>query len=167
MPLHVSSTCAHHQEVKIALHSLWYHHTCRWPSRAQVEGGLQSMHYITLYRGCWRNESLFWGFCIFCCVRTFRWQISSSDTWQHCHVQSGDLDVPPNAVGSDNHIYQPHSNPSKPGVTLTRAATYFTGIVTKRRVRCSGQAVFIMYCECVFAALLAIIRCRIFCLPGC
>ena len=35
MPLHVSSTCAHHQEVKIALHSLWYHHTYRWPSRAQ------------------------------------------------------------------------------------------------------------------------------------
>ena len=32
-PLHVSSTCAHHQEVKIALHSLWYHHTYRWPSR--------------------------------------------------------------------------------------------------------------------------------------
>jgi len=27
MPVHVSSTCAHHQEVKIALHSLWYHHT--------------------------------------------------------------------------------------------------------------------------------------------
>jgi len=30
MPLHVSSTCAHHQEVNIALHSLWYHHTYRW-----------------------------------------------------------------------------------------------------------------------------------------
>jgi len=29
MPLHVSSTCAHHQEVKIALHSLLYHHTYR------------------------------------------------------------------------------------------------------------------------------------------
>jgi len=42
MPLYVSSTCAHHQEVKIALHSLWYHHTYRWPSGAQVEGGLQS-----------------------------------------------------------------------------------------------------------------------------
>jgi len=28
MPVHVSSTCAHHKEVKIALHSLWYHHTC-------------------------------------------------------------------------------------------------------------------------------------------
>ena len=27
VPLHVSSTCAHHQEVKIVLHSLWYHHT--------------------------------------------------------------------------------------------------------------------------------------------
>ena len=36
MPLHVSSTCGHHQEVKIVLHSLWYHHTYRcvmqfWP----------------------------------------------------------------------------------------------------------------------------------------
>jgi len=29
MPLHVSSICAHQQEVKIALHSLWYHHTYR------------------------------------------------------------------------------------------------------------------------------------------
>jgi len=27
MPLHVSSTCAHCQEGKIVLHSLWYHHT--------------------------------------------------------------------------------------------------------------------------------------------
>jgi len=34
MPLHVSSTCAHHQ-VKIALHSLWYHQTYRWPYRAR------------------------------------------------------------------------------------------------------------------------------------
>ena len=29
MPLHVSSTCAHHQVVKITLHSLWYRHTYR------------------------------------------------------------------------------------------------------------------------------------------
>ena len=28
--------CAYHQEVKIVLYSIWYHHTCRWPSRAQV-----------------------------------------------------------------------------------------------------------------------------------
>jgi hypothetical protein len=27
MPPHVSSTCAHRQEVKIVLYSLWYHHT--------------------------------------------------------------------------------------------------------------------------------------------
>jgi len=39
MSLHVSSTCAYHQEVKIVLHSLWYHHTYMWPSRAQVERG--------------------------------------------------------------------------------------------------------------------------------
>ena len=35
MPVHVSSTCAHHQEVKIALYSLWYHHTYRWLSCAR------------------------------------------------------------------------------------------------------------------------------------
>jgi hypothetical protein len=29
MPPHVSSTCAHHQEVKVALHTLWYRHTYR------------------------------------------------------------------------------------------------------------------------------------------
>jgi len=29
--------CAHHQDVKIVLYSIWYHHTCRWPSGAQVE----------------------------------------------------------------------------------------------------------------------------------
>ena len=40
MPLHVSSICAHRQEVKIVLYSLWYHHTYRWLSRAQVERGL-------------------------------------------------------------------------------------------------------------------------------
>jgi len=40
MPLNVSSIFAHHREVKIALHNLWYHHTYRWPSRTQVERGL-------------------------------------------------------------------------------------------------------------------------------
>jgi len=29
--------CAHRQEVKIVLYSIWHHHTCRWPSGAQVE----------------------------------------------------------------------------------------------------------------------------------
>ena len=27
--------CAHRQEVKIVLYSLWYHHTHRWPSSAR------------------------------------------------------------------------------------------------------------------------------------
>ena len=31
------AVCAYHKEVKIALYSIWYHHTCRWPSGAQVE----------------------------------------------------------------------------------------------------------------------------------
>jgi len=52
MPLHVSSACAHHQEVKIALHCLWYHHhTYRWPSLAQVERVLsQPVHETATYR---------------------------------------------------------------------------------------------------------------------
>ena len=44
MPLYVSSTCAHHQEVKIALHGLWYHHAYRWPSRAQVRITFWELH---------------------------------------------------------------------------------------------------------------------------
>ena len=44
--------CAHHQEVKIVLYSIWYHHTCRWPSGAQVEIGLvsQPVHRTATYR---------------------------------------------------------------------------------------------------------------------
>jgi len=34
--------CAHHQEVKIVLYSIWYHQTCRWPSSAP-DGHLQSV----------------------------------------------------------------------------------------------------------------------------
>jgi len=55
VPLHVSSTCAHHHEIKIAVHSLWYHHTYRWPSRAQVERGFsQPVHTYRCddTRGC-------------------------------------------------------------------------------------------------------------------
>ena len=32
--------CAHRQEVKIVLYSIWYRHNCRWPSGVQVERGL-------------------------------------------------------------------------------------------------------------------------------
>jgi len=52
MPLHVSSTCAHGQEVKIVLYSLWYHHTYRWLSRAQVERGLSQTVYWTATYKC-------------------------------------------------------------------------------------------------------------------
>jgi len=48
MPLDVSSTSAHHQEVKIALHSLWYHQTYRWPSRAR-DGHLYVADRASLY----------------------------------------------------------------------------------------------------------------------
>ena len=34
------ATCAHRQEVKIVLYSIWYRHTCRWQSGAQVDRGL-------------------------------------------------------------------------------------------------------------------------------
>jgi len=40
--------CAHHQEVKTVSHSIWYHHTCRWPSRAQVEIGLYTIYNTIL-----------------------------------------------------------------------------------------------------------------------
>ena len=47
-PLHVSSTCAHHQEGKIVLHSLWYHHTYRWLSSAQIEIPLSTTTTTTI-----------------------------------------------------------------------------------------------------------------------
>ena len=43
--------CAHHQEVKIVLYSIWYHHTCRWLFGAQVERGLCTpVHRTATYR---------------------------------------------------------------------------------------------------------------------
>ena len=45
--------CADHQEVKIVLYSIWYHHTCRWPSGVQVERGpvvSQPAHRTATYR---------------------------------------------------------------------------------------------------------------------
>jgi hypothetical protein len=39
MPLRVSSSCAHCQEVKIVLYSLWYHHTetSEWSKITKVQ----------------------------------------------------------------------------------------------------------------------------------
>ena len=41
--------CAHLHEVKIVLCSIWYHHTCRWPFRAQVESRLHIV--LETFRG--------------------------------------------------------------------------------------------------------------------
>jgi len=42
---------AHHQEVKIVLYSIWYRHSCRWPSGAHVGRGLsQPVHGMATYR---------------------------------------------------------------------------------------------------------------------
>jgi len=50
MPLHVSSTCAHHQEVKIALHSLWYRHTFRCTGWERIAVLSQPVHRTATYR---------------------------------------------------------------------------------------------------------------------
>jgi len=42
--------CAHYQEVQPVLYSIWYHHTCRWPSGAQVEVLFQPVHRTATYR---------------------------------------------------------------------------------------------------------------------
>ena len=42
--------CAHRQEVKIVLYSLWYHHTYRWPSGAQEPVLSQPVHRKATYR---------------------------------------------------------------------------------------------------------------------
>jgi len=64
--------CAHHQEVKIVLYSIWNHHTCRWTSRAHVETRLLStcarkghlqvwwyqMLYDTIFTSWWWAHSV-------------------------------------------------------------------------------------------------------------
>jgi len=39
--------CAHHQEVKIVLYSIWYHHTCRWPSVHRLREEESSLNMCT------------------------------------------------------------------------------------------------------------------------
>ena len=47
--------CAHHQGVKIVFYSIWFHHTCRWPSDAPVISLLYASkcfeHYVLIIRG--------------------------------------------------------------------------------------------------------------------
>ena len=53
MPLHVSSTCAHRQEVEIVLYSLWYHHTetSEWSKITKI----QFYKYFLLYFSYFSN----------------------------------------------------------------------------------------------------------------
>ena len=42
--------CAHHREAKFVLYSIWCHHTCSWPSGAEVERVLsQPVHRTATY----------------------------------------------------------------------------------------------------------------------
>jgi len=72
MPLHVLSTCAHHQEVKIALHSLWYHHTetSEWSKITEIQ--LYKYEQIVVKFMC-----EFFG-CDYCVLRTIN---------MLCHVE--------------------------------------------------------------------------------
>jgi len=49
-PYMFRTLCAHHQEVKIVLYIIWYHHTCRWPSRAQGEKRLEPLFSQPVHR---------------------------------------------------------------------------------------------------------------------
>ena len=51
--------CAHHQEVKIVLYSIWYRHTCRWLSGAQVETVLSQPVHRTATYSVWRYQMLY------------------------------------------------------------------------------------------------------------
>ena len=56
--------CAHRQEVRIVLYSIWYHHTYRWPSRSQVVYFIYlTCRPVYLYENVSLNSSLeWWGF---------------------------------------------------------------------------------------------------------
>jgi len=50
--LHVSSTMCSSSGGQIVLYSIWYHHTCRWPSGAHVERESSTCfeHYVLIIR---------------------------------------------------------------------------------------------------------------------
>ena len=58
MPLHVSSTSAHRQEVKIVLYGLWYHQTYRCVKLVNINlninikfaGRISNLHFIYILR---------------------------------------------------------------------------------------------------------------------
>jgi len=51
MPLHVSSTCAHHQAIKIAFYGLWYHQTetSEWSKITKIQFYKYEQIVVKLY----------------------------------------------------------------------------------------------------------------------
>ena len=41
--------CDHHQEVKIVLYCIWYHYTCRWPSREKSSLNLCTGQHLQVW----------------------------------------------------------------------------------------------------------------------
>ena len=120
--------CAHHQEVKIVLYSIWYHHTCRWPSRAQVEMHGQktkkSVYVRRWFSICWNRslcreahtsdkKTLFGRWHVYGCtincisfstIQYFRTQFTS---WILCRKLDVIANAPPTYVSSANIQGQP------------------------------------------------------------
>jgi hypothetical protein len=67
--------CAHHQEVRIVLYSIWYHHTYRWPSREQVLS--QPVHRTATYR-VWWYQMLYNTI-----LTSWRWANSARNMWRY------------------------------------------------------------------------------------
>jgi len=64
MPLHVSSTCAHHQEVKFALHSHWYHHPYRCDdTRGLFHASTYFEHMCSKHVDAWNKLIVKQNFC--------------------------------------------------------------------------------------------------------
>jgi len=90
MPLHVSSKCAHHQEVKIALHSLWYHHTYRWPSRAHLctrRPPISGRINVTVTSAIRNPDRISWivrkkkGICVILVCKQIEWNWNCFEIW--------------------------------------------------------------------------------------
>jgi len=54
-----TALCVQRQEVKTVLYGLWYHYTCRWPSRAQSSLNLCTGRPPT---GVMIPDALWWNF---------------------------------------------------------------------------------------------------------
>ena len=77
MPLHVSSTCAHRQGVKIVLYSLWYHdtETSEWPKIAKITN-ITKIQFYKYEHIAVKYMCEFFG-CDYCVLLTIKFSASS------------------------------------------------------------------------------------------